>query len=199
MKIETLVLSPYQSNCYIVESNNEAIVIDAAEPNSELLERLKQLNVKYIVSTHAHPDHINGNAFLKENLNVPIIIPERDYEMYKAVSETELGENDIFINEGDLIQFGGTSLELIYTPGHSPGHSILMERDERIIFIGDLIFAGSIGRTDFPGCSPSDMRESLTRVINFEGDWTLYPGHGPVTTLDRERETNPFLADLQSI
>jgi len=199
MKIETLVLSPYQSNCYIVESNNEAIVIDAAEPNSELLERLKQLNVKYIVSTHAHPDHINGNAFLKENLQIPIIIPELDYEMYKVVSETELGENDIFINEGDLIQFGGTSLELIYTPGHSPGHSILMERDERIIFIGDLIFAGSIGRTDFPGCSPSDMRESLTRVINFEGDWTLYPGHGPVTTLDRERETNPFLADLQSI
>jgi hydroxyacylglutathione hydrolase len=197
MKVERLILSAYQSNCYVVESDGEAVVIDPGEPSPKILEMVAGLAVKYILNTHAHPDHIRGNAFLKEHLKVPVVLPEMEREIYKYVAGAEPALEDWLIREGDLILFGNAKLEALHMPGHSPGLVILLERAERVIFTGDLIFAGSIGRTDFPGGSDIEMRKSLERLVKLEGDWRLYPGHGPETTLSQERWTNPFLLDVR--
>ena len=196
MNIKTLVLSEYQSNCYIVESDDEGIIIDPGEANNIILDEVKGIDIKYIVNTHAHPDHIHGNQLVKDALNVPIIIPELDLEMYKVVSGSEPAEDDLLVNAGDVIEVGSLKFGLMHTPGHTPGHLILIEENERVIFVGDLVFMGSIGRTDFPGGSDLDMQHSLQQLVNLDGDWKLYPGHGPVTTLNQERQTNPFLVDF---
>lgn len=196
MRVERLILSQYQSNCYIAESKGEAVIIDPGEPSPEVLEQVAGLNVLYIINTHAHPDHIHGNAFLKEQLKVPVVLPDLDREMYKYVAGAEPAPDDWLIGEGDSIIFGDAKLEVLRTPGHSPGHVVLLERKERVIFTGDLIFMGSIGRTDIPGGSDIEMRQSLERVVKLEGDWRLYPGHGPETTLSEERWTNPFLLEF---
>jgi len=197
MKIERLVLSEYQSNCYIAESQGEAVIIDPGAPSPEILERVANTTVKYIINTHAHPDHILGNSFLKERLKVPVVLPKLDREIYRYVAGVEPEPDDQLMGENDLLVFGEAKLEVLNMPGHSPGHVMLLERKERLIFVGDLIFAGSIGRTDIPGGSDKEMRKSLSRLVNLEGDWWLYPGHGPETTLSQERWTNPFLLELR--
>ncbi|MBI1730576.1 MBL fold metallo-hydrolase [Candidatus Acetothermia bacterium] len=196
MRIERLILSQYHSNCYIAESKGEAVIIDPGEPSPEILERVAGLKVLDIINTHAHPDHIHGNAFLKERLKVPVVLPDLDREIYKYVAGVEPAPDDWLVGESDVIAFGDAKLEVLRTPGHSPGHVILIERMERVIFTGDLIFMGSIGRTDIPGGSDIEMRKSLERVVKLEGDWRLYPGHGPETTLSEERWTNPFLLEF---
>ncbi|HIC95888.1 TPA: MBL fold metallo-hydrolase [Candidatus Bipolaricaulota bacterium] len=108
-------------------------------------------------------------------------------------------EPDRFLEEGDSLPFGrgreGLSLKVLHTPGHSPGSLVFMV--DRGLFVGDLVFSGSIGRTDLPGGSPREMERSLRRIIELEGDFRIFPGHGPETTLSRERVSNPFLRELQ--
>jgi glyoxylase-like metal-dependent hydrolase (beta-lactamase superfamily II) len=195
MLVETLVLTEYQANCYIVESQGEAMVIDPGEPSPRILERLAGRRVLYILSTHAHPDHIQGNGYLKEQLGASIVLHQADVGLFRAI----LGETvqpDRLIEEDDVITVGALRFEVLHTPGHTPGSVTLLERGERALFTGDLLFAGSIGRTDFPGGSDIEMRQSLVKIGKLEGDWRIYPGHGPETTLDHERRTNPFLLAL---
>jgi len=195
MRVEKLVLTEYQSNCYIVESSGEAIVIDPGEPNPELLESVSGLRVKAIINTHAHPDHIGGNAYLKENLKAPLLLHPKDLELFQTVLGDSL-KPDRWLEEGDTLEVGKLKFEVLHTPGHTPGSITLLERGESVLFTGDLLFAGSIGRTDFPGGSDSEMHKSLERLVKLEGDWQIYPGHGPQTRLSQERWTNPFLVGL---
>lgn len=197
MDVEKLTLTEYQSNCYLVSSEGEAMVIDPGAPSEELTERSSGLDVKYVLNTHAHPDHIGGNEYLKEQLEAPILLHSADRELYRALLEGS-PEPDRLLEEGETLELGDLAFEVLHTPGHTPGSMTLVERSERALFTGDLVFSGSIGRTDFPGGSSSEMRKSLVKVVNLgrDGDWMIYPGHGPETSLQQERWTNPFLVEL---
>lgn len=197
MNIRSFVLSEYQSNCYVVESNGQGLIIDPGAPSDEVLNAVKDLQIKYIVNTHAHPDHVNGNAYFKEHLNVPVAMPELDVEMYKIVAGRPPDEDDWLYADGDVVEVGNLKFDILHTPGHCSGHCILIERQQRVIFVGDLVFMGSIGRTDLPSGSDAEMEQSLQKLVNLEGDWELHSGHGPVTTLDNERKTNPFLTEFR--
>ena len=158
--------------------------------------------VKYIVNTHGHSDHTCGNALLKERFHAPILIHEDDAHLLGPASE-RIGRifgirsfsppPDILLHEGDQVKFGRVNLKVIHTPGHSRGSVSLL--GENLIFTGDTLFAGSIGRTDFPESSGNEMKRSLKRLKALPSHLNVYPGHGPTTSLMVEKETNPFLQD----
>ena len=196
MDIQTFMLTDYQSNCYVVTSNGQSLIIDPGAPDQRILDAVADTAVIAIVNTHAHPDHIGGSPQLKKELGVPLLLHKADRAWWRTLLGDEVPP-DRYLDEGETINLGSLSLEVMHMPGHCPGQVILLEHSQRFIFSGDLIFAGSIGRTDFPGGSDEQMRDSLQRLDKLEGNWTIYPGHGPATTLDQERTTNPFLVKLR--
>ncbi len=196
MDIQTFTLTQYQSNCYVVTSNGQSLVIDPGEWDAGIVEAVADTHLVAVLNTHAHPDHIGGNPELKAQLDVPLLLHKADRAWWRTLLGHDLAP-DRFIEAGETIEVGELSFEVMHTPGHCPGQVILINRDERVIFSGDLIFAGAIGRTDFPGGSDEQMRDSLRRLDRLDGDWAIYPGHGPATTLEEERQSNPFLTELR--
>jgi len=203
MEIERLVVGALQTNCYVLKSDGEAAVIDPGAPDERILEAVdgQGLELKHILLTHAHFDHLEGAALLKERH------PRSRLALHRAdlpIMEHFAPElhPDAFLEEGDAVAIGKESLRVWHTPGHSPGSVIFLHEEGQLIFSGDLLFAGSIGRTDLPGGSPAEMERSLRRLVELEskskgkGDFAVYPGHGPPTTLTRERASNPFLREL---
>ncbi len=188
MKIESLPLGNLWTNCYLLRADDLVIIIDPAAESDELFQLIGTRGVDMIINTHGHFDHVGGNSILKEKYGAKILLHQADAALFRETVPPEV-EVDQFIDEGDKI--GAGTLEVLHMPGHSPGSIILVGTG--VIFCGDLIFAGSIGRTDFPGGSSRDMTTSLQRLAALPGDYTLYPGHGPTTTLAKERAMNPFL------
>jgi glyoxylase-like metal-dependent hydrolase (beta-lactamase superfamily II) len=184
MKIASIALGLYQANCYILKSQGEAVVIDPGEEDDRLLELIGENKVKYVLFTHCHPDHVGGGEFIKRTFNSEILFHRDESCPIKA---------DGFLEDGQVLGFGNASLLVWHTPGHSKGSVIFISEESKSIFTGDLIFAGSIGRVDFPGGSAKEMARSLGRVLKLDGNYTIYPGHGPKTTLEEERRGNPFL------
>lgn len=199
------------SNCYVAfcSDTHEAVVIDPGFDTQREAEEIfkfiksNELTVKFIVDTHGHPDHTCGNAAVKSKFHVPICIHERDAYMlgergmetaryfgYDCVSPAA----DVLLKDGDLVKFGVCALKVTDSPGHSEGSMLLV--GEKVIFSGDTLFAGSIGRTDFPGSSDSKMQASLKKILRLPELLVVYPGHGPPTTLRDERKANPFLLSL---
>jgi glyoxylase-like metal-dependent hydrolase (beta-lactamase superfamily II) len=196
------------TNCYIVfcPETKEAIIIDPgfdslfeAEEIFKFLEE-KMLKLKFIVNTHGHLDHICGNGIVKEKFKTPILIHEKDAFMLGKLGKLIakfFGFNgssppaDAFLKDGDVVKFGKATLKVIHTPGHSPGSISLL--GEKEVFTGDTLFAGSIGRTDLPQSSERDMQCSLEKLASLPEYLTVYPGHGPATTIKEEKENNPFL------
>lgn len=203
--IETHAVEPFFKNGYIVSCSEtlQGIYIDPGEEASQLLQRVEEMSVQLvaIVNTHAHIDHISGVGLVKEKWDVPIYLHPEDETIYKSlpIQAERFGLQyppappiDRFLEEGQELQVGSLRLKVHHTPGHSPG-SVSLEVEEHV-FCGDVIFAGSIGRTDLPGGSYETLMESIHRKVLPLGDEKLlYPGHGPETTIGRERETNPFL------
>jgi len=198
MLIETFILGSLSTNCYVVssEKTKDAIVIDPGLDFSleadQIFDYITQasLNVKLIVNTHGHPDHISGDAVFQEKYNVPICIHRSDAASLKGLENVNFPAA-VLLEDGGLIKFGDESLKVMHTPGHTPGSICLL--GERLVFTGDTLFAGGIGRTDFPGGSDTYMRLSLQKLMRLPDYFFIYPGHGSTSIMGEEKRANPFL------
>jgi hydroxyacylglutathione hydrolase len=198
MIIETFTVGSLSTNCYVVSSRStkDAIIID---PGLDVIFEADQifnyvakagLKVKLIVNTHGHSDHTNGDAIFQEKYNVPICIHRLDAASF-AVLENVNFSPIVLLEEDSLVNFGNDSLKVMHTPGHTPGSICLL--GTRLVFTGDTLFAGGIGRTDFPGGSGSDMQLSLQKLQGLPDYFLIYPGHGPTSIIGEEKRVNPFL------
>ncbi|NOX19889.1 MAG: MBL fold metallo-hydrolase [Nitrospirae bacterium] len=207
MQVKRLVVGPLEENTYIVydKETKEALIIDPGdEPDRiEDLVRVEGLKVKYLVCTHAHFDHVGALPELKKSTSADILIHPDDLEIYEAARDMAafwgydidpLPKPDIYVKEGDVIKAGNLSFKVIHTPGHSPGGICLY--GQGVLFTGDTMFAGSVGRTDFHGGSLSKLKESFKRLISLPADTVVYPGHGPETTISNEKQNNFFIHEL---
>ncbi len=208
MILEMLTVGTLYTNCYIVgcPETLEALIIDPGfDRDSEadrVLKKVDQhhLKVKYIVNTHGHPDHTAGNGILKEATGTPILIHELDAPKLTDASKnlSELfglrvtsSPADRTLREGDVVQVGTVKLKVLHTPGHSKGSISLL--GENVVFTGDTLFAGSIGRYDFPDASLKEIMSSIKRLAMLPDHIKVYPGHGPTSTIGQEKRSNPFL------
>ncbi len=203
--IDRIVVGDLMVNCYIVvwKATSEAIIVDPGDEAPRIVSHLNALNATAtaIVLTHGHGDHIGGNYALKEQLNLPIYIGEKDSDMLSDAwlnlsapfgMDTTSPPASHTLFEADIVRVGGGMLTVWETPGHSKGSISLAGNGFAIV--GDLIFQGSIGRTDFPGGSLELLLQMITEKIYPLGDsCVLLPGHGEMTTVGEERRTNPFL------
>ena len=198
MKVKVFVVGMLSTNCYVVhdEKTKAAIIIDPGfDSPSEAKQILayidkEALEVKFVVNTHGHDDHIGGNNYLKKKYNVPICIHKQDAETANDV-DAEATPANVLLNEDDTIEFGDAKLTVMHTPGHTRGSICLL--GETMIFTGDTLFAGGIGRTDFLGGSDRDMKLSLERLQRLPEGLVVYSGHGPSSTIGTEKRSNPFL------
>ena len=205
MKVVTIPAGIYAANCYLVYSENtkKAIVIDPGGDVDDIMAKIEELNldIEYIILTHGHGDHIGGVLELKSFIDVPIAIHKEDEYMLKngnqnLSSQMVMGtielNADILLEDGDEISFGDLTAKIIHTPGHTPGGISIKIGNS--IFTGDTLFAGSIGRTDFPGGSYKEIISSIkNRIIIYPDETIIYPGHGPATNFKIEKANNPFL------
>lgn len=205
MKVVRIPAGIYAANCYLVysENNKEAIVIDPGGDVDDIIAQIENLglDIKYIILTHGHGDHIGGVRELKKYKNVPVAIHKDDEDLLNdgeknlssimamgTIEETA----DILLNEGDKIHFGNLTGKIIHTPGHTPG-GITIEIDNGL-FTGDTLFAGSIGRTDLlGGCFEKIISSIKDKLLIYPDDTIVYPGHGPTSTIEKEKRFNPFL------
>jgi hydroxyacylglutathione hydrolase len=206
-----------QCNCSILgdRKTREAIVVDPGDEVERILDMLGRykLTVKAIISTHAHVDHVGGLAKLHQYTGAPVMMHSEDLPLYNAMEiqagflgmkTPELTDVDHLLKDGDALQWGGFQASVIHTPGHTPGSLCLylpkesgkVTLSQPQLYAGDTLFAGSIGRTDLWGGSLEQIMQSLTqKLMQLPEDTIVYPGHGEITTIGRERATNPFLVD----
>jgi hydroxyacylglutathione hydrolase len=201
-----LMVGLLEVNCYILgdEETKEAVVIDPGGDEDEILEVLKhhELQLKLIIDTHGHFDHVDANLPLKEATGAQIAIHELDAPALSQPSQEalfftgnrlRLSQADILLKEGDVLSFGPYRLQVLHTPGHTPGSISLVMEGHPYVYVGDLLFAGSIGRTDFPGGSFDALINAVrTKIFPLGDHYTVFPGHGPVTTVGQEKQYNPF-------
>lgn len=207
MNIETLVVGPIETNCYIASDpvSREAVIIDAGDDAEEILAYVEQnrLQVKYLLNTHGHFDHIQANDAIREKTGAQLAIHADDVELLASPEKVSAGmmsvihgcrEPELVLHNGDTIAFGPYQLRVIYTPGHSKGGCCFYEVQEKVCFTGDTLFRGSIGRTDLYGGNYAVLLKSVReRLQVVADDVTIYPGHGPESTMAFERRANPYL------
>ncbi len=205
MIINNIVVGPLEVNCYILgcEDTKEAAIIDPGDNADEIIKAIEKADLKpvYIINTHAHFDHIGGVRAVQDHFNIDFLLHEEDLFLINNASTQAraFGLDPIpkpnvnkFVNNGDKISLGNKVIDVIHTPGHSPGCVCYLIDNN--VFVGDTLFAGSIGRTDLPGGSYETLINSIKEKLLPLGDSTVvYPGHGPSTTIENEKEHNPFL------
>jgi len=205
--VETLVTGPFQENCYLVARarGEPCVVVDPGDDADVIAGRIEELDLRpeIILNTHGHLDHIGAVPEIKRRFGIPFAIHPADAPLLKDVNEQarmfglegyEDPEVDRDLVAGETVSAAGIEFELLFTPGHSPGHVTLRPNGESCVFSGDCLFAGSIGRTDLPGGDPATLKKTLEDVFLALPDETVvYSGHGPSTTIGAERKSNPFL------
>jgi hydroxyacylglutathione hydrolase len=198
MIIETFTVGMLQTNCYIVhsEKSKEAIIIDPGLDMpieaQQIFDYIKKenLNIKLILNTHGHQDHISGDTILQEKYKVPIYIHKYDAASIMEL-EADKFPDPVLLEDGSIVKFGDVTLTVMLTPGHTPGSICL--KGEKLVFTGDTLFNEGIGRTDFPGGSMKEMRLSLQKLVGLLDYFLIYPGHGPSSIMGEEKRNNPFL------
>lgn len=211
MIVHRFEVGAFAMNCYLVvcETTRSAALIDPGdEPDRIVLEVARMgAKVEKILITHAHLDHVKEARRVKEHYGVPLFMHEADLFLLENLSSqaqafgfgaAQPPEVDGFVNEGESIQVGELAFEVLHTPGHSPGSVTYLYPGHA--FVGDVLFAGSIGRTDLPGGSYEQLMQSIRdKLLPLEDQTVIYPGHGPQTTIGQERRTNPFLLSMEKL
>ena len=213
MRTDVLTVGMFESNCYVVscEETKQAIVIDAGDEGARIAEHVKRggLGVRMIVCTHGHIDHVAGLPELVASLPAPVVMHRDELTLYQNLDRQAMLFGlrapgtvtvDRLVSDGEKITFGSVTGEVVHTPGHSPGGISIVFKDEKppVIFVGDVLFRGSIGRTDLMGASERQMTKTLRDIVlELPDDMIVYPGHGPETTIRIEKRSNPFLIDLE--
>lgn len=211
LHFQSFVFNPFQENTYVVwDDTGDAAIIDPGcadeVENRELEAFIKEnkLNVRRLLNTHCHIDHVLGNRYVSETWNVPLEIPEHELAVLKSAEV--LGpaygfhdyrhiEADRLLREGDVIEIGKLRFAVLFVPGHSPGHVAFYCAEHDSLFSGDVLFYNSIGRTDLPGGNYDTLISSIhSNLFTLPDSTRVYPGHGPETTIGFEKRTNPFCA-----
>jgi glyoxylase-like metal-dependent hydrolase (beta-lactamase superfamily II) len=209
MKIDCLILGAFETNCYVLRDSAEvtdSLIIDPGLEAEKLIDFLeaRKLNPLAVILTHGHADHIAGVSLLRENFQeIKVYVHKHDAKMLTesnrnlsafAGEPISAGPADVLLQDGDIIEQAGVKLQVLHTPGHTPGGICLYSDQDGIVFTDDTLFAESIGRTDFPGGSMSQLLKSIERkLLTLPEQTKVYPGHGPVTTISHEKAHNPFL------
>jgi hydroxyacylglutathione hydrolase len=205
MIVTSTTVGPFQENAYLAvdETTGKAVFIDPGAEGDRLLEVLRRsgASLEAIWLTHAHVDHVGAIAAIRRVHDVPVLLHPLDDPVYATAESVARmygipfevpPPTDAPLSEGQIMRVGNASFEVLHVPGHAPGHVLFV--GDALIFGGDLLFAGSIGRTDPPLSDPAAMQESLARAAGLPEALTVHPGHGPSTTIGRELRSNPFLA-----
>lgn len=204
MQIQTLTVGAFQENTYLLidEATQHAVLIDPGAEGERLVAAVQAAGAELqaIWLTHAHVDHVGGIAAVKRAFDVPVLMHPGGAPLYQSamqhalffgISIEEPPPVDAQLAEGQTLELGSLAFQVIETPGHAPGHVVI--HGHGVAFVGDCLFAGSIGRTDLPFSNGAQLASSLARIAALPEETVVYPGHGPATTIGRERETNPFL------
>lgn len=196
LQMKTMPLGAYQTNCYLVWDSDcdTCAVIDPGFDGQTVLLAARRLGkqIEAILLTHGHFDHVGAVRDLVADTDCKVYLCEADLSMPAQLTAGALYYTDLY-GEGDCIQVAGLTVHVLHTPGHTPGSVCLCIEDH--LFSGDTLFAGSCGRTDLPGGDWMTICESLKRLSQLEGNWTVHPGHGESTALDAERKYNPYMRE----
>jgi glyoxylase-like metal-dependent hydrolase (beta-lactamase superfamily II) len=210
LKVAIIPVTPFQQNCSLLmcEQTGRAALLDPGGDLDRILAlvRDRKVTVEKIFLTHGHMDHCGATSALRARLGVPVEGPQREDRFWidqlpassarYGMPAAEVFEPDRWLEDGDTVSFGAVTLQVRHCPGHTPGHVIFYSADDRLAMVGDVLFRGSIGRSDFPrGDHATLVRSIRTRLWPLGDDVAFIPGHGPMSTFGEERESNPFVAD----
>jgi hydroxyacylglutathione hydrolase len=205
MDARCVTVGPLQENCWIVQQDDRALVIDPGDEADRLKAEIEGLTVEAILLTHTHFDHVGAVAALARHTGAPVHCPRLEVPILQDINAYvfpgfgpyEPYDPEQTVDGGERLTLAGIDLDVIFTPGHSPGHVAYSIAAERVLLDGDVLFQGSIGRFDLPGGDYATLMQSIATLLDTLPDETaVLPGHGPATTLGRERATNPFLHEL---
>ena len=211
MNVRMLTVGPVQENCFLVWEDGAAVIIDPGEEAPRLLEAIESegLTLEAILLTHTHFDHVGAVAPLARATGAPVYCPEIEVSVLQDVmafvpwsgfGPFESWDPEHTVRGGETLELAGLTLDVVFTPGHSPGHVTYAVRGERALFSGDVLFKGSVGRVDLPGGDwPTLARSIATLLERYDDDTAVHPGHMGATTLGAERASNPYLAELSSL
>ncbi len=211
LTVQSFEFNPFQENTYVVyDETGKCLVIDpgcsdqAEEQQLSSFIQSKKLTVTQLINTHCHIDHVLGNAFVKHAFDVPLWIHKKEEPLLKSVKayapnygfyQYEEALADHYLKEGDIVTLGKHQFQILFVPGHSPGHIALYHEPHKLVIAGDVLFRQSIGRTDLPGGDYDTLISSIhNKLFTLPDEVTVYCGHGPVTTIGYEKRYNPFCA-----
>lgn len=210
LKAQIVPVTAFQQNCSIIwcDETMEGALVDPGGDVQKIMEAVQKLGIKLvkILLTHGHLDHAGGAADINEQLGLPIIGPHEEDKFWLDQIEEHAAQYgmgglrcctpDEWLSDGQEIEVGKQKLKVLHTPGHTPGHVVLYNEEHKVAFVGDVLFKGSIGRTDFPRGDMQTLLNSISQKLwPLGNDVTFVPGHGPLSTFGAERQTNPFVGD----